>query len=119
MAKIMVVDDSRMIRNALKLFIESANHEVVFEAQNGKLAVDYYDIYKPDVVTMDINMPIMDGIEAVKQIKAKDSNARIIMMSALNQKDMVLGAIQNGATNYILKPVKKEAILNAISKILS
>jgi two-component system chemotaxis response regulator CheY len=114
----MIVDDSKMIRSTLKMYLESGNHEVVFAAENGKQAVEAYKIYNPDLVTMDISMPEMDGMEAVRLIKKMDENAKIIMLSALNEKEMVLTAIKNGATNYLLKPVDKVKTLKTIENVL-
>lgn len=119
MARIIIVDDSKVIRNALKIFLEAGNHEVIFEAKNGLEAVDAYKEYKPDIITMDISMPVMDGVEAVKQIKAFDADAKIIMMSALNHKEMVLTALKHGALNYLLKPVTKDKLLSTVSQIIA
>ncbi|MFH1194596.1 MAG: response regulator [bacterium] len=118
MAKIMIVDDSKMIRNALRIFLEAGNHEIVFEAKNGLEAVAAYIEHKPDLVTMDISMPEMDGVEAVRRIITFDQNAKIIMMSAVNQKEMVLEALKNGAQNYLLKPVTKEKVNLAVNQIM-
>lgn len=118
MARIMIVDDSKMIRSTLKMYLESGDHEVVCAAENGKEAIEAYRIFNPDIVTMDISMPVMDGIEAVKQIKSFDENAKIIMLSSLDEKEMVLQAIKNGAANYLLKPVDKAKTLKTIEHVL-
>ena len=119
MAKIMIVDDSKMIRSALKLFLEAGEHEIIFEAKNGIEAVAAYKHYKPDLVTMDISMPDMNGVEAVKLIRAFDPAARIIMLSSLSQKEFVIQAIKSGAKNYLIKPVTKEKIISAVNDILA
>ena len=97
MAKIMIVDDSKMIRTALRVYLEAGNHEIVFEAKTAQEAIEAYKKIKPDLVTMDISMPGMDGVTAVSKIIEIDSDAKIIMVSSLNEKQMVMKAIINGA----------------------
>lgn len=118
MAKILVVDDSLVMRKNLITLLTQGGHEVVGESKNGKQAYMDYLSLKPDLVTMDITMPIMDGIEAVKHIISIDPSARIIMISALAQKKMVFDALENGACNYILKPITSEKVLTTIDKVL-
>ena len=106
MAKVLIVDDAAFMRMMIKDILEKNDFEIVGEANNGIVAVDMYKKEKPDVVTMDITMPDLDGIEAVKQIKAFDPNAKIIMCSAMGQEQTVLSAI------------KAERVLEAIKKVI-
>lgn len=118
MAKIMIVDDSQMVRKALRIFLEAGNHEIVFEAKTGVEAVREYKRVKPDIVTMDLEMPEMNGIDATKKIKLMDPDAKIIIMSALNQKEMVMDSLSAGAKNYILKPITKDKTLTIVDEVL-
>ena len=118
MAKVLIVDDAAFMRMMIKDILEKNDFEIVGEANNGIVAVDMYKKEKPDVVTMDITMPDMDGIEAVKQIKAFDPNAKIIMCSAMGQEQTVLSAIKGGAKDFIVKPFQAERVLEAIKKVI-
>lgn len=118
MAKILIVDDSLVMRKNLSTILIQGGHEVVAESKNGKQAYMDFVKYKPDLVTMDITMPVMDGIESVKRIMSIDRSARIIMISALAQKKMVFDALESGACNYILKPITSEKVLATIEKAL-
>ena len=117
MARILITDDAAFMRMQLKNIFESLGHEVVGEAENGQVAIDLYDELQPDLVTMDITMPEMSGVEAVKGIKKNHPNATIIMCSAMGQQQMVLEAIQAGAKDFIVKPFDQERIKQAIEKI--
>lgn len=117
MARILVVDDSRTSRRILKGILEEFGHEVIDEAENGEIGYIKYNELKPDLVTMDITMPEVDGIEGVKLIKAFDKDANIIMCSAMGQQAMVIDAIQAGAKDFIVKPFDEGRIISAISKI--
>ncbi|MFD0671215.1 response regulator [Cohnella sp. GCM10027633] len=119
MAKIMIVDDAAFLRAMLKDILVQAGHEVVTEAGNGKEAIERYMAFKPDVVTMDITMPIMEGVEAVKEIRRIDPKANIVMCSAVGQKHLIIEAIQNGAKDFIIKPFHSTRVLEAVSKALS
>lgn len=116
MAKVLIVDDAAFMRMMIKDILEKNGFEVIGEASNGVKAVELYKKEKPDVVTMDITMPDMDGIEAVKQIKAFDPNARVIMCSAMGQQTMVMDAIRAGARDFIVKPFQADRVLEAIRK---
>ncbi len=116
MAKIMVVDDAAFMRMMLKDILTKGGHEVIGEAENGLKAVDRYKELSPELVLMDITMPELDGIGAVKQIKAIDPNAKIIMCSAMGQQAMVLESIQAGARDFIVKPFQADRIIEAVSK---
>ncbi|PXW91428.1 two-component system chemotaxis response regulator CheY [Streptohalobacillus salinus] len=117
MARILVTDDAAFMRMQLKNIFQSLGHEVVGEAENGQVAIDMYKDLKPELVTMDITMPEMNGVEAVKEIKKHDANATIVMCSAMGQQQMVLEAIQAGAKDFIVKPFDQERIKQAIDKI--
>jgi two-component system chemotaxis response regulator CheY len=118
MAKIMIVDDAAFMRITIKNMLQKSEHEVVGEAENGRVAVEKYRELKPDIVTMDITMPEMDGLAALKAIRAEDPNAKIIMVSAMGQEAMVRDAVLSGAKGFIVKPFKEDGILAAISKLV-
>ncbi|MCT2535955.1 response regulator [Aquibacillus koreensis] len=117
MARVLITDDAAFMRMQLKNIFTSQGHEVVGEAENGQVAVEKYKELKPDLVSMDITMPEMNGVEAVKQIKSIDPGATIVMCSAMGQQQMVLEAIQAGAKDFIVKPFDEERIKQALSKI--
>ncbi len=119
MAKIMVVDDAAFLRAMLKDILVKAGHEVITEAENGLEAVDKYRSLRPDLVTMDITMPVMEGVEAVKEIRKIDPSANIVMCSAMGQKNLIIEAIQSGAKDFIVKPFQSNRVLEAISKAIS
>ena len=116
MVKIMIVDDSKTSRRVLRNILEANEYEVVGEAANGKEAVEQYNSSRPDVVTMDITMPEMDGLEALKMIMAEDADARVIMVTAAAQKSKMLNAIKLGAFDFIQKPFEAEQIISIINK---
>lgn len=116
--KVLIVDDAAFMRMMIKDILTKNGYEVVGEAENGQVAVDKYRELKPDLVTMDITMPEMDGIAAVKEIKSQDPAARVIMCSAMGQQAMVIDAIQAGAKDFIVKPFQPERVLEAVSKAL-
>lgn len=116
---VLVVDDAAFMRMMIKDILSKNGYDVVGEAENGSVAVERFRDLRPDLVTMDITMPEMDGITAVREIKAIDSSARIIMCSAMGQQAMVIDAIQAGAKDFIVKPFQPERVLEAVSKALS
>lgn len=118
MATVLIVDDAAFMRMMLKNMLIKNGFEVVAEGENGENALELYKQFKPDIVTMDITMPDMDGIEAVKQIKLIDENARIIMCSAMGQQSMVLNAIKAGAKDFIIKPFNEERVVAALKQLL-
>ena len=118
-AKILIVDDAAFMRMMIKNILTSNGYDVVGEAENGVQAVEKYKELKPELMTMDITMPEMDGISAVKEIKKIDPNARIIMCSAMGQQSMVIEAIQAGAKDFIVKPFNPQRVLEAVEKALS
>lgn len=119
MAKVLVVDDAAFMRMVIKDILTKGGHEVVGEAENGKVAVFKYQELHPDIVTMDITMPEMDGIEAVRQIKKHNGTAKIVMCSAMGQQGMVVEAIQAGAKDFVVKPFQSDRVLEALQKALA
>lgn len=116
--KVLIVDDAAFMRMMIKDILSKNGYDVVGEAENGMVAVEKYRDLKPDLVTMDITMPEMDGIAAVKEIRSFDSSARIIMCSAMGQQAMVIDAIQAGAKDFIVKPFQPERVIEAVDKAL-
>ncbi|TYQ15788.1 UNVERIFIED_CONTAM: two-component system chemotaxis response regulator CheY [Acetivibrio alkalicellulosi] len=117
MKRILVADDAAFMRASLKLMLEKNGYEVVGEAENGMVAFNKYKEIEPDIVTMDITMPICDGIKAVRMIKEYDKNAKIIMISSMGQECFVKDAVLAGAKGFIVKPFKEDIVLNALSKL--
>ncbi|HAY14829.1 MAG TPA: response regulator [Fimbriimonadaceae bacterium] len=115
--RILITDDALFMRVTLKKILTEAGYDVVGEATNGAEAVKLYEQLKPDVVTMDITMPEMDGIQALKEIKKIDANARVIMCTAMGQKTMVIDAVQSGAKDFIVKPFQPDRVIEALSKV--
>ncbi len=114
--KLLLVDDAPIIRLKLKNILQAQNYEVVGEANNGVEAIEKYKELKPDLVTMDIVMPEKDGIEALGDILKIDSNAKVVMVTAIDQRDSLMKAIQLGAVDYIIKPFEDERVIEAINK---
>lgn len=117
MARILVVDDASFMRAMLKGILEGLGHEIVGEASNGAEAFERYKNLKPDLVTMDITMPDTNGLEGLKLIMDYDSDAKVVMCSAMGQQAMVLEAIQIGAKDFIVKPFTADRIKDAVSRI--
>ncbi|AJC72962.1 MULTISPECIES: chemotaxis protein CheY [Pseudothermotoga] len=115
--RVLIVDDAAFMRMLLKDIITKAGYEVAGEAANGVEAVEKYKELKPDVVTMDITMPEMDGITAIKKIREIDPNAKIIVCSAMGQQAMVIEAIQAGAKDFIVKPFQHSRVIEALQKL--
>ncbi len=119
MAKnILVVDDAAFMRMMIKDILTKNGYNVVGEAENGAKAMEKYNELKPDLVLMDITMPEVDGIQALKNIKAADANAKIVMCSAMGQQAMVIEAIQSGAKDFIVKPFQADRVLEAVKKVI-
>ncbi|MDQ0207961.1 response regulator [Alkalicoccobacillus murimartini] len=118
MASILIVDDAAFMRMMIKDILVNAGYDVVGEAENGVKAVEQYQKLQPDLVTMDITMPILDGIQALKQIKEKDPSANVIMCSAMGQQALVLEAVQLGAKDFIVKPFQKERVIETVAEVL-
>lgn len=118
MAKILIVDDSKTSRKFLRNMLEQAGHEIVAEAVNGAEGVEKFRIYRPDITTMDITMPVLDGIDAVKDIIEIDPDAKIIMVTAAGQKANMIEALKKGAADFIQKPFDMDVIVNTIEKVM-
>lgn len=118
MAKIMLVDDAAFMRMMLKNTLSQAGYSDLVEAEDGVKAVETYTAEKPDLVFMDITMPNKDGLETLKEIKAMDPGATIVMCSAMGQETMVMESIKSGAKDFIVKPFKPERVLSTVKKIL-
>jgi two-component system chemotaxis response regulator CheY len=114
--KVLVVDDAAFMRMMIKDILGKNGYEIIGEAENGQKAVEKYQELRPDITTMDITMPEMDGITAVKQIKKMDPAAKVIMCSAMGQQAMVIEAIQSGAKDFIVKPFQPDRVLEAVRK---
>ncbi len=119
MAKILITDDATFMRKMLKDILTKNGHEVVGEGVNGLEALDKYKELKPELTLLDITMPERDGLWALKEIKAFDSNAKIIMVSAMGQQAIVIEAIQAGARDFVVKPFQPDRVLEAVRKALS
>ena len=118
MAKILIVDDAEFLRVRISKMLSGEGHEIL-EAENGLKAVDVYKAKSPNVVLMDITMPEMDGLSALKEIRNFDSKARVIMLTALGQESVVLEAVKSGARDFVVKPFERDRILGAIAKLLA
>lgn len=114
--RILLVDDAPIMRLMLKDILEAQGYEIVGEAENGKQAVELYDELQPDLVTMDIVMPEMNGIEALKAIMGKHPKAVVIMITAMDQRNSLMDVIKAGAFDYILKPLEEERVVSAIGQ---
>ena len=117
MKRVMVVDDAMFMRASLKMMLEKNGYEIAGEAENGAVAVQKYKEIKPDVVTMDITMPEMDGLQALKLIKQFDANAKVVVVSAMGQEPVVKEAILSGAKSFIVKPYKEDFVLKTLSTL--
>jgi two-component system chemotaxis response regulator CheY len=116
--RILIVDDAAFMRMMIRDILTKNGYEVVGEAQDGAQAIEKYKELNPDLITMDITMPEMDGITALKEIRKLDTNAKVIMCSAMGQQAMVIDAIQAGAKDFIVKPFQADRVIEAIKKTL-
>lgn len=117
MAKILIVDDSRTSRKMLRNILESNGHEIIDEAVNGQEGVQKFQTLKPDVVTLDITMPVVDGVEALKMIKALDPESKVVMVTAAGQKSKMIECIKAGANEFLTKPFEQQEIVDVINKM--
>ncbi|QQK80244.1 response regulator [Salicibibacter cibi] len=117
-SNVLIVDDASFMRMMIKDILEKNQFVICGEAENGKEAVEKYKELKPAFVTMDITMPEMDGIQALKEILALDPQAKVIMCSAMGQQAMVIDAIQAGAKDFVVKPFQADRVLGAVQKTL-
>ncbi|WP_029231953.1 response regulator [Butyrivibrio sp. VCB2006] len=115
MKRVLIVDDSRTSRRVLRDMLERAGYEIIGEAVNGQEGYDQYVKLQPDIVTMDITMPVIDGIESLKLIRKFDPNAKVIMITAAGQKEKMVEAVKFGATEFIAKPFMEESVLSALA----
>ena len=120
MAKnILIVDDAAFMRMMIKDILTKNGYNVAGEAENGAKALEKYNELKPDLVLMDITMPEVDGIQALKNIKAADPSAQVIMCSAMGQQAMVLDAVKRGAKDFIVKPFQAEKVIASVNNVLN
>ncbi len=117
--KVLVVDDAAFMRATIKKILTNNGFEVVGEAENGAVAVEKYKEVRPDVVTMDVTMPEMTGIEALQAIRAIDPKAVVVMVTAMGQKTMVTEAVMYGAKSFIVKPFQEEHIVKTLQQVLA
>lgn len=116
MARVLIVDDAAFVRMQLKLMLERNGFEVVGEAENGQIALEKIRDLKPDIVTLDITMPVMDGIECICEINKLPDKPAVIMVSAMGQESHVRKAVLNGAKGFIVKPYNEEVVIKNLSK---
>ncbi|MEK7296840.1 MAG: response regulator [Planctomycetota bacterium] len=117
MKKILVVDDAKVVRMVVSQILKRNGYQVIGEATNGREALEKYKALKPDAVTMDITMPEVDGIQGLKDIIAYDNQAKVIMISALDQRDALAEAIRHGAADYVVKPFEDDRMISALHEI--
>ncbi len=117
MKKVLVVDDAAFMRVSIKNMLSKHDYEVVGEAENGKVALAKYQELNPDIVTMDITMPDMDGLESLKHILSINPTANVVMVSAMGQESMVREAVLTGAKGFIVKPFKEDVLLTALQSL--
>ncbi|MDD5948537.1 MAG: response regulator [Lachnospiraceae bacterium] len=117
MAKILIVDDSRTSRKVLRGILEEAGYEIIGEAPDGEQGVQMYNELKPDIVTLDITMPVLDGIGALKKIKERDSDAKVVMVTAAGQKSKMVEAVKYGASEFVAKPFDRDQLSAIIKKV--
>lgn len=119
MKKVLIVDDAAFMRASIRAMLEKNGFEVVGDAENGLAGIEKYKELNPDVVTMDITMPEMGGIEALRVIKQYDPTAKVVMLSAMGQESMVMDAVVSGAKSFIVKPFKEDIIVQTLNKVLA
>ena len=117
MKKVLIVDDAAFMRVSIKNMLLKNGYEVIGEAENGRIAIQKYQELSPDIVTMDITMPEMDGLASIKKILEINPSANIIMISAMGQESMVREAVISGAKGFIVKPFKEDAIISALNNL--
>lgn len=117
MQKILIVDDAEFLRLRISKMLVGDGYEV-YEAENGLKAIEEYNAHTPDLVLMDVTMPDMDGLSALREIRKMDAKAKVIMLTALGQESVVLEAIKSGARDFVVKPFERDRVMNAIHKIL-
>ncbi|WP_047981176.1 response regulator [Ornithinibacillus contaminans] len=118
MAKVLIVDDAKFMRATLVSILTKDHHEIVGEAENGQEAVTLYKQTQPDLVIMDITMPVMNGIDATKEIMEYDPNAHVVVCSAMGHQKIVVDAIEIGAKDFIVKPFDEHRVLETVGRVL-
>jgi two-component system chemotaxis response regulator CheY len=118
MAKVLLVDDAAFMRMRCARLLQENGHEVI-EATNGREAVEIYQQCRPHAVLMDISMPEMDGLEALRAIKSLDPDARVAMLTAMGQQQIVIEAVKSGARDFVVKPFERERVLAAVEKLVA
>ncbi len=114
MPKLMIVDDAAFMRVSIKKMLEAHDYEIVAEAENGREAVEKFSTANPDIITMDITMPDMNGIEALREIKKMDPNAKVVMVSAMGQETLIREAVLYGASSFIVKPFQRDKLVEVL-----
>lgn len=117
MKTVLIVDDAAFMRATIKNMLEKKGYEVVGEAENGKVAISKFNELRPEITTMDITMPEMDGLQALKSIMKIDPDAKVVMLTAMGQQSMVKEAVVSGAKGFIVKPFKEDTVFAALSKL--
>lgn len=117
MKRVLIVDDAMFMRQTLKTMLEKNDYEIVGMAEDGAEAIAMFKELSPDIITMDITMPRMSGLEALGEIKGIDSNVKIVMITAMGQETMVREAIVSGASNFIVKPFKEKKIIDVLDRL--
>lgn len=117
--RLMIVDDASFMRVAIRRMIEKKEYEVVCEAEDGLQAVEKFQKYRPDIITMDITMPNLSGIEALKEIKKLSSTVKVIMVSAMGQEALIREAVMHGANSFIVKPFKEDKLIEVLESLKS
>lgn len=117
MKRVLIVDDAAYIRLSIRKILESSDFNVVGEAENGFEAIKKYEMLKPDIVTMDINMPGMDGVQTLYEIKKHDAEAKVVMISALGHEEWVRKAVRGGAKKFIVKPFNADYVLDTLKQL--
>lgn len=118
LTRVLIVDDAAFMRVTLKKMLEKNGFEVVGEAENGEVALEKYELLNPDIVTMDITMPVLSGLEAVKKIVEKAPGAKVVMVSAMGQESYIREAVVSGAKSFIVKPFNEEHVIKTLNQVL-
>ena len=119
MSRILVADDASFMRQMIREIVEAEGYEVVGEASDGVEAVEQFKKLQPDVVTMDIVMPEVNGIDALKEIRSSDPDAKVVMISAIDQREPLMEALKFGAADYVVKPFEKERVEEAMHRVVA
>lgn len=119
MANVLVVDDAAFMRLTIRKMLEAHNHSVAGEAEDGEEAVEKYKQVKPDIVILDITMPKMNGVEALRRIKEADPEAKVIICSALGQQELLARTVEIGAKDFIVKPFEESRLIAAVDMVMS